>query len=140
MLSLPPATKMFQFTGFACSDLFIQSVVSGLPHSDISGSLLASSSPELFVGRHVLLRFCVPRYPPLALCSLTTFGLFLCLILFDLISLFFNSYIASPGQISVFYYFYLTFCFFSLYFYAVFKVLSGLFQAQHLGIFFIPQC
>lgn len=44
----------------------------GLPHSDISGSMLASSSPELFVGRHVLLRLCVPRYPPSALCSLTT--------------------------------------------------------------------
>ncbi len=44
-----------------------------LPHSDTSGSLLASSSPELFVGRHVLLRLCVPRYPPSALISLTTF-------------------------------------------------------------------
>ena len=35
--------------------------------------MLASSSPELIVGRHVLLRLCVPRYPPLALCNLTTF-------------------------------------------------------------------
>ena len=43
----------------------------GFPHSDTSGSLLASSSPERFVGRYVLLRLCVPRYPPLALCSLT---------------------------------------------------------------------
>jgi hypothetical protein len=34
--------------------------------------MLASSSPELIVGRHVLLRLCVPRYPPLALCNLTT--------------------------------------------------------------------
>jgi hypothetical protein len=41
------------------------------PHSDISGSMLASSSPERFVGRYVLLRLCVPRYPPLALVSLT---------------------------------------------------------------------
>ena len=45
----------------------------GLPHSDTSGSLLVSSSPERFVGHHVLLRLCVPRYPPLALCSLTFF-------------------------------------------------------------------
>ena len=44
----------------------------GLPHSDTSGSMLASSSPEFFVGRHVLLRLCVPRYPPSALISLTT--------------------------------------------------------------------
>lgn len=43
----------------------------GLPHSETSGSTLASSSPECIVGRHVLLRLCVPRYPPLALCSLT---------------------------------------------------------------------
>ena len=43
-----------------------------LPYSDISGSSLASSSPERFVGSHVLHRLCVPRYPPLALISLTT--------------------------------------------------------------------
>ena len=44
----------------------------GLPHSDISGSMLASSSPERFVGHHVLLRLCVPRYPPFAFHCLTT--------------------------------------------------------------------
>jgi hypothetical protein len=72
LLSLPPATKMFQFAGFAAISLCIQLMLTGLPHSDISGSMLASSSPELIVGRHVLLRLCVPRYPPLALCNLTT--------------------------------------------------------------------
>ena len=66
---------MFQFARFAHTCLYIQQVVSRLPYSDISGSMLASSSPELFVGRHVLLRLCVPRYPPLALCSLTSFFL-----------------------------------------------------------------
>jgi hypothetical protein len=64
---------MFQFAGFAAISLCIQLMLTGLPHSDISGSMLASSSPELIVGRHVLLRLCVPRYPPLALCNLTTF-------------------------------------------------------------------
>ena len=44
----------------------------GLPHSEISGSKLASNSPKHIVGNHVLLRLCVPRYPPLALYSLTT--------------------------------------------------------------------
>ena len=44
----------------------------GLPHSDTSGSVHASCSPEYFVGNHVLLRLCVPRYPPLALIRLTT--------------------------------------------------------------------
>ena len=45
----------------------------GLSHSDIFGSMLASSSPKRFVGRYVLLRLCVPRYPPLALSSLTCY-------------------------------------------------------------------
>ena len=44
----------------------------GLPHSETSGSMLASNSPEHIVGNHVLLRLCVPRYPPSALLSLTT--------------------------------------------------------------------
>jgi hypothetical protein len=44
----------------------------GLPHSETPGSLLASNSPGHIVGNHVLLRLCVPRYPPSALCSLTT--------------------------------------------------------------------
>jgi hypothetical protein len=34
--------------------------------------MFASNSPEYFVGNHVLLRLCVPRYPPWALISLTT--------------------------------------------------------------------
>lgn len=73
MLSLPPATKMFQLAGFARSCLYIQQVVHlGFPISDTLGSLLVSSSPRHFVGHHVLLRLCVPRYPPLALCSLTS--------------------------------------------------------------------
>ena len=46
--------------------------------------MLASSSPECFVGRHVLLRLYVPRYPPLALSRLTYFfGLILCLLLYN---------------------------------------------------------
>ncbi len=44
----------------------------GLPHSETSGSMLASNSPERIVGNDVLLRLCVPRYPPWALISLTT--------------------------------------------------------------------
>ena len=72
LLSLPPATKMFQFAGFARSCLYIQQVVHlGFPISDTPGSMLVSNSPRHFVGHHVLLRLCVPRYPPLALCSLT---------------------------------------------------------------------
>ena len=44
----------------------------GLPHSDISGSMLVCSSPKLFAAYHVLLRLLVPRHPSCALSSLTT--------------------------------------------------------------------
>ena len=71
LFSLPLATKMFQFTRFAHH--YFHSVFLGLPHSDISGSLSASDSPKLFAGCYVLLRLCVPRYPPSALLCLTFF-------------------------------------------------------------------
>ncbi|OXB85554.1 hypothetical protein B9L21_14440 [Geobacillus uzenensis] len=43
----------------------------GFPHSDISGSTLAYSSPERFGVCPVLHRLLVPRHPPCALSSLT---------------------------------------------------------------------
>jgi hypothetical protein len=43
----------------------------GLPHSEISGSRLVCSSPELFAAYHVLHRLLTPRHPPSALSSLT---------------------------------------------------------------------
>ena len=46
----------------------------GLPHSEIQGSTLTSSSPWLIAGSHVLLRLSMPRHPPCALCSLTCFS------------------------------------------------------------------
>ena len=44
----------------------------GFPHSDISGSTLACSSPKLFAACHVLHRRSVPRHPPCALIRLTS--------------------------------------------------------------------
>ena len=44
----------------------------GFPHSDISGSSLADSSPKLFAVYHVLRRPLTPRHPPYALSILTT--------------------------------------------------------------------
>jgi hypothetical protein len=38
----------------------------------------ASNSPEHIVGNHVLLRRCVPRYPPSALIRLTILNLIVC--------------------------------------------------------------
>src|SRR5690606_5563436 len=73
-LSLPPVTKMFQFSGFPSSDLFYSAwdtyLIGGFPHSDICGSMSACDSPQLFVAGHVLLRLLVPRHPPCALRSL----------------------------------------------------------------------
>ena len=51
----------------------------GFPHSDICGSQLMCSSPQLFAAYHVFLRLLVPRHPPYALCSLT-FVLFILLL------------------------------------------------------------
>ena len=43
----------------------------GFPHSDICGSGLICSSPQLFAAYHVFLRLLVPRHPPCALFCLT---------------------------------------------------------------------
>jgi hypothetical protein len=39
----------------------------GLPHSDISGSMVICTYPKLFAAYHVLLRLREPRHPPSAL-------------------------------------------------------------------------
>jgi hypothetical protein len=46
----------------------------GFPHSDISGSSLADSSPKLFAVYRVLHRPLAPRHPPCALCSLIAYA------------------------------------------------------------------
>ena len=43
----------------------------GFPHSDICGSQLMCSSPQLFAAYHVFLRLSVPRHPPCALSCVT---------------------------------------------------------------------
>ena len=45
----------------------------GFPHSEISGSLDICSSPKLFAAYHVFHRLLVPRHPPCALSSITSF-------------------------------------------------------------------
>ena len=45
----------------------------GFPHSDISGSKDICSSPKLFAAYHVFHRLLVPRHPPCALSSITSF-------------------------------------------------------------------
>ena len=72
-LSFPPGNEMFQFPGFPTYNyLFIiryrNITCSEFPHSDICGSTLICSSPQLFAACHVLLRRHIPRHPPV--CSL----------------------------------------------------------------------
>ena len=57
LFSLPRGTKMFQFPRFA-SALTLMTVLqtAGLSHSEISGSRVICTSPELFAAYHVLLR------------------------------------------------------------------------------------
>ena len=70
LMSVPPATEMFQFAGFASSSYEFRRgypLPGGLPHSDIPGSPIARISPGLFAACHVLHRLSVPRHPPNAL-------------------------------------------------------------------------
>ena len=67
---------MFQFSSFAGNGLCIQPplvgmTLRGFPHSEITGSMPAYSSPMLIAVSHVLHRLSVPRHPPRALNSLT---------------------------------------------------------------------
>ena len=63
-MSFPPATEMFQFAGFALRGYEFPArsrSCGGLPHSEISGSKLARSSPKLIAACYVLHRLSVPR-------------------------------------------------------------------------------
>ena len=67
---------MFQFRRFppysyVFTVRYLLMTACGLPHSDVCGSILVCSSPQLFAAYHVLLRLLVPRHSPCALCSLT---------------------------------------------------------------------
>ena len=69
---------MFQFRRFPTYTYFIQCRLTeycsaGLPHSEICGSVLMCSSPQLIAACHVLLRLLMPRHSPCALISLTIF-------------------------------------------------------------------
>src|ERR1700761_7798039 len=87
LMSFPPGTEMFQFSGFASPKLCIHSgdtcnhlprprLLSveingegGFPHSEICGSKVAHTSPQLIAACHVLHRLYAPRHPRIALTS-----------------------------------------------------------------------
>ena len=87
-MSFPPATEMFQFARFASRSLWIQLHdtcflitcrpaeaarkiigIGGFPHSEICGSKVAHTSPQLIAACHVLHRLYAPRHPRIALTS-----------------------------------------------------------------------
>ena len=67
LFSLPAGTKMFQFPAFASSLMILSLQLSGLPHSEMSGSQVVCTYPNLIAAYHVLLRLLEPRHPPFAL-------------------------------------------------------------------------
>ena len=81
-LSLPPVTKMFQFTGlllytYEFSAQYLGITLGEFPHSEISGSKHTYCSPKHIVVRHVLHLLLVPRHPPSALSNLITICYFI---------------------------------------------------------------
>ncbi len=81
LISFPPGTEMFQFSGVAPDGLCIQPPVApsgypvrpGCPIRRSPDQSLFGGSPELFAAYNVLHRLCTPRHPPYTLSSLTTF-------------------------------------------------------------------
>ena len=70
---------MFQFRRFPTYAYLIQRRLTeycsaGFPHSEICGSKLMCSSPQLIAACHVLHRLLMPRHSPCALSSLTFVG------------------------------------------------------------------
>ena len=68
---------MFQFRRFPTYTYLIQCTLTeycsaGFPHSEICGSRLMCSSPQLIAACHVLHRLLMPRHSPCALISLTS--------------------------------------------------------------------
>ena len=68
---------MFQFRRFPTYAYFVQRRLTeycsaGFPHSEICGSKLMCSSPQLIAACHVLHRLLMPRHSPCALISLTS--------------------------------------------------------------------
>jgi hypothetical protein len=75
LISVPPVTEMFQFSGFAPAHLCIQCAVTskrpGFPIRISADQRPFAGSPQLFAGCHVLRRLSSPRHPPHALVRLT---------------------------------------------------------------------
>jgi hypothetical protein len=64
-MSFPSGTEMFQFPEFASATYVFSCgyhISGGFPHSEIRGSKLIRSSPQLIAAYHVFHRLLEPRY------------------------------------------------------------------------------
>ena len=99
---------MFQFPGFPAHTYLIQyelrgSSPRGFPHSEICGSKLICSSPQLIAACHVLRRLPMPRHSPYALLRLNYLQQFDLLLWFSLLQELLCPYICSAfGKIVFF--------------------------------------
>ena len=69
----------------------------GLLHSDICGSMLAYSSPQLFAVNHVFLRLPMPRHSPCALLRFTIRSWFIFRVLSTICSIFYPTFRISSS-------------------------------------------
>ena len=90
LISFPPPTQMFHFGGFPSLYYLIHIMILDsssrwFPNSEICGSILIYSSPQLIAVSHVLLRLPMPRHSPYALFRLN-FPIFINLSIYALLS------------------------------------------------------
>ena len=102
LFSFPAGTKMFQFPALAS---YLSRMVclqhTGLSHSEIRGSKVICTSPQLIAAYHVLHRLREPRHPPCALTYFLSYRSRMVDIYFQLLTLLFFGHIMSKNGVSI---------------------------------------
>ena len=102
LFSFPAGTKMFQFPAFASIVRWIISLQDiGLSHSEIRGSKVICTYPQLIAAYHVLHRLREPRHPPCALTYFLSYRSRMVDIYFQLLTLLFFGHIMSKNGVSI---------------------------------------
>ena len=102
LFSIPTGTKMFQFPAFASIVRWIISLQDiGLSHSEIRGSKVICTYPQLIAAYHVLHRLREPRHPPCALTYFLSYRSRMVDIYFQLLTLLFFGHIMSKNGVSI---------------------------------------
>ena len=102
LFSFPAGTKMFQFPALAsCNDQVACLQHAGLSHSEIRGSKVICTYPQLIAAYHVLHRLREPRHPPCALTYFLSYRSRMVDIYFQLLTLLFFGHIMSKNGVSI---------------------------------------